>query len=189
MASLIERGLHFGLGSTLAFRRRELQAIGGFEAIVDYLADDYELGRRISEQGLKVQLSNTVVETHIPAYNLAEFAAHQLRWARTIRAARPGGYAGLLLTFTLPWAVAALLFARGCRWAWLLFASALLARVAVAVTSGRFVVEDRKTWRSLWLLPLRDFVVVPVWIGGLVGHKVLWRGKKFRLKDGKLRPL
>jgi ceramide glucosyltransferase len=188
-AYLIERGLHFGLGSTLAFRRRELQAIGGFEAIVDYLADDYELGRRISEQGLKVELSSTVVETHIPAYDLAQFISHQLRWARTIRASRPGGYAGLLLTFTLPWAVAELIFARGSRWAWFLFAAALLARMVVAITSCRFVLHDRKTLRSLWLLPLRDFVVVLVWIGGLVGKRVVWRGEKFSLACGKLRPL
>jgi len=188
-ADLIERGLHFGLGSTLAFRRRELQAIGGFEAIVDYLADDYELGRRIGERGFQVQLSSAVVETHIPGYNLGEFVSHQLRWARTIRASRPGGYAGLLLTFTLPWAVAALVFARGSRWAWFLLAAALLARLAVAVTTSRFIVEDRKTWHSLWLLPLRDFVVVLVWIGGLVGNQVVWRGKKFSLEGGKLRPL
>ena len=188
-ASLIERGLHFGLGSTLAFRRRELQAIGGFQAIVDYLADDYELGRRVSEQGLKVELSSAVVETHVPAYDLGEFLSHQLRWARTIRASRPGGYAGLLLTFTLPWAVAALLFARGSGWAWVLFAAAGLARMAVAITSCRFVLQDRKTLRSLWLLPLRDFVVVLVWIGGLVGNQVVWRGEKFALACGKLRPL
>lgn len=189
VASLIERGLHFGLGSTLAFRRRELQAIGGFEAIVDYLADDYELGRRISEQGLQVELSSAVVETHIPAYSLPEFISHQLRWARTIRASRPGGYAGLLLTFTLPWAAAALIFARGSRWAWFLLAAALLARIAVAITSRRFVLEDRKTFDSLWLLPLRDFVVVLVWFGGLVGNKVVWRGKQFSLECGRLRPL
>ena len=189
VASLMERGLHFGLGSTLAFRRRELQAIGGFEAVVDYLADDYELGRRISEQGLKVELSSTVVETHIPAYDLSEFISHQLRWARTIRASRPGGYTGLLLTFTLPWAVAVLVFARGSGWAWILFAAALLARIAVAITSCRLVVQDRKTFYSLWLLPLRDFIVVLVWAGGLVGNKVVWRGKKFSLESGKLRPL
>jgi len=189
VASLIERGLHFGLGSTLAFRRRELQAIGGFEAIVDYLADDYELGRRISEQGLKVELSSTVVETHIPGYSLAEFISHQLRWARTIRASRPGGYAGLLLTFTLPWALAALIFARGSGGAWFLLAAALLARIAVAITSCRLVLQDRKTFHSLWLLPVRDFVVVLVWIGGLVGNQVRWRGEKFSLECGKLRPL
>jgi ceramide glucosyltransferase len=188
-ASLIERGLDFGLGSTLAFRRRQLQAIGGFEAILDYLADDYELGHRIRRQGLKVELSRTIVETHIPAYDLAQFVSHQLRWARTIRTSRPGGYLGLLLTFTLPWAVAALIFARGSSWAWFLFAAALLVRMCVAFTTCRFVLEDRKTLHSLGLLPLRDFVAVLVWIGGLVGNHVVWRGKKFSLECGKLRPL
>jgi len=42
-ARFLEKGLRFGLGSTLAFRRRDLEAIGGFEALLDYLADDYEL--------------------------------------------------------------------------------------------------------------------------------------------------
>jgi len=188
-ASLIERGLNFGLGSTLAFRRRQLQAIGGFEAIVDYLADDYELGHRIARQGLKVELSRTIVETHIPAYDLAEFVSHQLRWARTIRTSRPGGYTGLLLTFTLPWAVAALIFARGSAWAWFLLAAALLVRMCVAVTTCRLVLQDRKTLHSLGLLPLRDFVAVLVWIGGLIGNHVVWRGERFSLEYGKLRPL
>ena len=40
--------MRYGLGATLAMRREALEGIGGFEAIVDYLADDYELGARIS---------------------------------------------------------------------------------------------------------------------------------------------
>src|SRR6202158_1468913 len=39
-ARFLERGLHFGLGSTLALRRGDLEAIGGFEVFLDYLADD-----------------------------------------------------------------------------------------------------------------------------------------------------
>src|SRR5579863_8931974 len=85
-ARQIEGGMRFGLGSTLAFRRQDLEAIGGFEAIVDYLADDYELGKRIAERNLKVMLSQSVVETYLPAYSVAGFFSHQLRWARTIRA-------------------------------------------------------------------------------------------------------
>ena len=94
-ANFIERGIRFGLGSTLAFRKRELDAIGGFEAIVDYLGDDYELGRCIAEKNLRVELSSAVVETHLPAYGFGGFFAHQLRWARTIRASRPRYVASL----------------------------------------------------------------------------------------------
>ena len=188
VASLIEGGLRFGLGSTLALRRKDLQAIDGFEALADYLADDYQLGRRIAESNLRVQLSRTSVETYLPAYDLSRFITHQLRWMRTIRASRPGGYAGLVMTFTLPWAILALLLARGAHWACLLFAAAILLRFAVAIISGRTVLRDRHLFRLLWLLPLRDLLTPFVWIGGLVGRKIIWRGKEFELRDGKLIP-
>jgi len=185
-ARQIESGLRFGLGSTLAFRRRELQAIGGFEAIVDYLADDYELGSRIAARSLKVKLSESVVETYLPAYNMAGFFSHQLRWARTIRASRAGGYAGLLFTFTLPWAVLTFILARGASWAWGLLVAALAVRVAMALVTSQLVLCDRGFLRWFWLLPFRDFLAVVVWLGGLVGRKIVWRGKAFDVKNGKL---
>ncbi len=120
-ARFLEKGLHFGLGSTLAFRRSDLEAIGGFEALLDYLADDYELGRRIAATGKRVELSAATVDTFLPAYTLRQFFRHQLRWSRTIRDARRWGYTGLLFTFGLPWALLTLLAAHGARWAWLLF--------------------------------------------------------------------
>jgi ceramide glucosyltransferase len=186
VASLIEGGLRFGLGSTLALRRNDLQAIEGFEALADYLADDYQLGRRIADRNLKVELSRTIVETYLPAYNFADFVTHQLRWMRTIRDSRPAGYAGLPITFTLPWAILALLLARGAHWASLLFAAAILLRFAVAIVSGRSVLRDRHLFRLLWLLPLRDLLAPFIWIGGLVGRKIIWRGKEFELRGGKL---
>jgi ceramide glucosyltransferase len=185
-ARQIEGGLHFGLGSTLAFRRRELEAIGGFEAIVDYLADDYELGKRIAEQGFKVSLSKAIVETFLPAYSFSDFFSHQLRWARTIRVSRPGGYVGLLITHTLPWAILTVLLARGAAWAWGVGLCATLLRFAMAVVIGVSVLRDKEVLRSFWLLPLRDLLAPLVWVGGLFGRKIVWRGEKFELNKGKL---
>jgi ceramide glucosyltransferase len=182
----IEGGMRFGLGSTLAFRRSDLEAIGGFEAIADYLADDYELGRRIAERGRRVELSNSVVETHLPAYDLAGFFHHQVRWARTIRTARPAGYAGLLLTFTLPWATLTLALAPYAPWGWVLAAIALVARLASAGVSGILVLRDKQVLHLLWLLPLRDFLAVAVWITGWMERKIVWRGLTFHIRDGKL---
>jgi ceramide glucosyltransferase len=186
-ARQIEGGLHFGLGSTLALRRKDLESIGGFESIVDYLADDYELGKRIAERGLKVELSNAIVDTFLPAYSFSGFISHQLRWARTIRASRPGGYAGLLVTYTLPWAILCLLLARGATWAWGLFAVAALLRLSMALVTGLSTLQDNKVVRSLWPLPIRDILAVVVWIGGLVGKKIVWRGEEFYLEHGKLK--
>src|ERR1700687_941211 len=185
-ARLLERGLHFGLGSTLAFRRRDLEAIGGFEALLDYLADDYELGRRITATGKRVELSAATVTTFLPAYTLWQFFRHQLRWSRTIRDARRWGYIGLLFTFGLPWALVTLLAAHGAAWAWLLFAMTFSARLAVGLVAAEVVLEDRRALGDLLLLPLRDLMAPLVWAASFMGNRIHWRGDVFDLKDGRL---
>jgi ceramide glucosyltransferase len=185
-ARQLEGGIRIGLGSTLAFRRADLEKIGGFAALVDYLADDYELGQRIVALGLKIHLSDVVVETHLPSYRLPEFFAHQLRWARGIRDARRGGYFGLIFTFGFMWALLALLASAGALWACGALALTLLLRLAVALLVSRSVLHDRNTAKSIWLVPLRDLIAVAIWIASLGGRTVTWRGDRFILKRGKL---
>ena len=185
-ARLIEKGLHFGLGSTLAFRRSDLQAIGGFESIVNYLADDYELGNRIAALGKRVELSEVVVDTFLPAYSLRQFFEHQLRWARSVRGARSWSYLGLILTFGLLWALLVLVAARGATWGWVLFAVTVAARLAVGLTSALAVLGDTQALRDLFLLPVRDLIAPVVWAIGLVGNRIFWRGEVFYLKNGRL---
>jgi len=187
-ACRLEGGLRFALGSTMAFRRQTLQAIGGLEPVADYLADDYQLGYRITQAGLRVELSECVVDHCLPAYSLRDFCRHQLRWARTIRGARPGGYAGLVLTFAIPWAALGILAARGAAWSWFLFLLALMLRLVVAWMSGYVALGDRQARRNLWLLPIRDLMAAPIWFASYMDRQVVWRGKKFELSDGKLRP-
>jgi ceramide glucosyltransferase len=185
-ARFIEKGLRFGLGSTLAFRRRDLEAIGGFEALLDYLADDYELGRRIASTGKKVELSAATVVTFLPAYTLRQFIHHQLRWSRTIRDARRWGYAGLLFTFGLPWALLTLLAARGAVWALALLALTFAVRMAVGFVAAIVALHDDQFVRYVLLLPLRDLIAPFVWAASFMGNRVHWRGDVFDLKDGRL---
>ncbi|MFY9741902.1 MAG: bacteriohopanetetrol glucosamine biosynthesis glycosyltransferase HpnI [Candidatus Sulfotelmatobacter sp.] len=185
-AQEVEDGIRFGLGSTLAFRRTDLNRIGGFESIVDYLADDYELGKRIAGLGLKIKLSDAVVETYLPPYRYRDFLAHQLRWARGVRDARPGGYFGLIFTFGIFWSLLALAASRGTLWSCGALALVLVLRFAVAFTVGGKVLRDRQVWKYFWLVPLRDLIGVGVWIVSLAGHTVTWRGQRFKLNDGRL---
>jgi ceramide glucosyltransferase len=185
-ARQLEGGMRFGLGSTLAFRRGDVQLIGGFESFADYLADDYELGRRIADLGLKVELSDVVVETVLPPYSVHNFLQHQLRWSRAIRDARVRGYVGLIFTFGLMWSVVTVILANGARWSWELFASVTFLRLLVALVIGRVVLADRQVLRNLWLFPLRDLTAVAVWITSFAGHTVSWRGDNFHLRNGKL---
>jgi ceramide glucosyltransferase len=185
-ARQIEGGIRFALGSTLAFRRADLEKIGGFTSFVDYLADDYELGRRIAELGLAVKLSDVVVETYLPSYRLREFFAHQLRWARGVRDARTGGYLGLMFTFGIMWSFLALAASRGALWACGALAITLFLRLAIALFVGRGVLRDRHILKYAWLIPVRDLVAAAIWLVSLGGHTVTWRGDRFRLHNGKL---
>lgn len=166
----------FGFGSTLAFRRADLEAIGGFEAIQDYVADDYQLGAKIHALGRRNLISKTVVATGLQSPTWNSVWKHQLRWARTIRVSRPAGYAGLPVTHATLWAtVAAICGFFG------LAAALLCIRLVVAVVSGWFLLRSRDALRRLWLVPFRDLYAVAVWAVALFGSEVEWRGLKLRL--------
>jgi ceramide glucosyltransferase len=188
-ARQVEGGVHFALGSTLAMSRPALAAIGGLRPLVDYLADDFELGYRISKAGFEVVLADIVVETHVPAYTFRGFFDHQLRWARSTRDSRPSGYVGLMLTYGLPWAIVSVLLSAGAWWSWLALAGAALLRLALALVVGVSVLHDKSVTGNLWLLPLRDLVAFAVWFASFADNKVHWRGEVFVLEGGKIRPL
>ena len=189
LSKMIEGGIRYGLGSTLAVRREALDRIGGLLPMVDYLADDYELGARVSASGYRVELSSEVVETAIPAYGWRGFIDHQLRWARTVRDARPWGYAGLIFTHGLAWAflnvVASGLSPLSL---WLLGLSFFL-RLTLAMMVGAEVLGDHQVLPNLWLLPLRDVIAMGLWAAGFAGDTIVWRGERFVVKGGKLGPV
>lgn len=186
-ARKLEGGIRFGLGSTLAMSREALDAIGGFAPLVDHLADDYELGARIAAKGYRVELIDEVVETAVPAYSFRQFFAHQLRWARGMRDVRRWGYAGVLFTFGLPWAILNLIAAGASLSSLALLSLVCAARVTLALAIGVGVLRDRQVLRDLWLLPLRDMAALVVWAWSYAGNTVVWRGQTFILQDGCLR--
>jgi len=166
--------------------RVALAKSGGLEPLVESLADDYEMGARIAAAGYRVELSAEVVETTVPAYSFSGFWDHQIRWARTVRDSRKLGYIGLGTTYALPWAVMACVASGFELWSFTLLSVVLLARVAVALSVGVGVLRDGQVLRDLWLLPLRDFFGLLFWVWSFADDTIVWRGERFRLKDGRL---
>jgi ceramide glucosyltransferase len=185
-ARKLEGGIRFGLGSTLAMSRVALAKAGGLEPLVESLADDYEMGARIAAAGYRVELSAEVVETSVPDYGFRGFWDHQIRWARTVRDSRKMGYIGLGTTYALPWALMACVASGFELWSFTLLSVVLLARVAVALSVGVGVLRDEQVLRDLWLLPLRDFFGLLFWVWSFADDTIVWRGERFRLKDGRL---
>ncbi len=185
-ARKLEGGIRFGLGSTLAMTRTALAAAGGLEPLTEFLADDYEMGKRIADAGFRVELSGERVETTVPGYDLGGFWHHQMRWARSTRDSRRLGYVGLGITYCVPWALLTVLASGGALWSFTLLTLALLARVAVALTVGVGILRDDQVLRDLWLLPLRDCFGLLFWLWSFAGDTVVWRGERFHLRNGRL---
>jgi ceramide glucosyltransferase len=186
LSKMIEDGLHYGLGSTLAVSRAALEKAGGLIGLVDQLADDYEMGARVDRAGYRVVLCSDVVETGVPAYRWQGFVDHQLRWMRTVRDARPGGYFGLIFTHGFAWALLNALASGVSPVSLWLFALSFFLRLSMAMMVGAAVLSDHQVIESLWLLPLRDVVQLGLWIAGFAGNTIVWRGERFVLKHGKL---
>ncbi len=187
LARMLEGEVNFGLGATLACKEPALTAMGGFAFLLNRLADDYDLGTGIKRAGFATALSRYVAETHAPDYDLQHFWKHQIRWNRTVRDARPAGYAGLIFTFGIWWALLAMVFSHGAMWAGLLFAAVLGMRYLMAIGAGGIVLNDQFLIRDLWLLPLRDAMSIVVWIASYFGKTVVWRGERFLLEKGEIK--
>ncbi len=180
--------MRFAMGATVALRRADLMRIGGFGALADYLADDYQLGARIAGLGLKVVLSDYVVKCVLGAEHFWNQWEREVRWMRCASVSRPWQYPGLLLSFATPLALT-LLLVSGPGWPaiQLLLGSLLLRWIVAWLISGRTGDLESQHW-LLWL-PLRDVLSALTWIVGGLGRRIAWRGEEFVLtSQGRMLP-
>jgi len=184
LVALQLEGLSFALGASMAVRREALDSIGGFHALVDYLADDYQLGNKIHRAGWRIALDDCFVESMMHAENLQNVLSRQLRWARTMRVSRPGGYLASGITLPFPALLLALLLAPTAGTG--LAAIVLLygTRAIITTLYSRLFVKDRLLPRWLWLIPLRDLLAFCTWALSFLGNHVTWRGSRFKLNPG-----
>jgi len=179
-------GVTFALGASVATTKGWLGKMGGYEALANFLADDYEIGNRVHKAGGKVLLSREAVWTMYPALHFGEFWEHQVRWARTVRLVRPTSFLGLIVTHGLPWAVAAALVAPNGRVAFAYLMAYLVLRLSMAWVAGVWGLGDEILRRKMWLIPLRDAVHFVVWLAGFTSNRVRWGGVEYVIKNGKM---
>jgi ceramide glucosyltransferase len=168
--------MRHAFGATLAFRRRALEGIGGFQAVGAYLADDYMLGERIATRGGRVVLSPYVVETRVVEESFAALFFHELRWSRTMRAVRPVGYFLATITYGFVWSALALAVS-GAAWPAVAVAGAhVTVRLAMHRAARRAL---RSPGARAWLLPVRDALSLVLWAAAFTGRTVRWGPHRF----------
>ncbi len=180
-------GMKFALGPTIAARRTVVRAIGGFNAVKDFLAEDFVLGKLAAENGYGVILSSYVIEHRIGSQTFAANMRHRLRWNRSTRRSRPWGYVGQVFTNPLP--LALILCAVRPEWLPALAAAAVL-RAGAGWAAAGLVLNDPLARRLWWLVPVQDVASFLAWIAGFFGNTILWRGRRYRVRpDGRFEPV
>lgn len=179
--------VRFALGATVAIKRTTLEAIGGFRAIKDKLADDYYIGKLAADRGWAVELSSSIVNTVAHEETFAEFWNHQLRWARTYRTTRPLSLA-TILTHGPFWALVLMVATGASGFAIKALILVLAMRLAMATLMLRKVLRVPELTRDIWLVPFKDLCMTGIWFASLLSNKVQWAGRHLEiLADGTLR--
>ncbi len=187
-ARLVERGVHFAVGPTIAARRRVVEEIGGWPRLSAYLAEDFVLGQFAAERGHGVILSSYVIEHRIGSQPWRANFAHRLRWNRSTRRSRPWGYVGQVFTNPLPLGLAAAAALPAWAAPVLITTAALRALSAWAVS--QLALRDPLCRRFWFLVPLQDLLSFVFWLAGFFGNTIEWRGRSYRLlRDGRFEPL
>ena len=170
------------LGPAMALRADVLRRIGGLERLADLLADDYELGRAVRQEGYRVCCPPLVIDHVFSETSLTEVFVHELRWARTVRLVEPGGYFGSVITHFLSLALIGVVLAGFGAPALTWLAGLVVFRLVQAGILLRLMAAD---WRAIWLVPIRDLLSFVVFVCGAFGNRVQWRGIRSKVaRDG-----
>jgi ceramide glucosyltransferase len=178
--------LDFMLGAVMATTKTRLAEIGGFESLVDYFCDDYELGNRLAAGGHRIALSQFPVSIVYPAETLLAAFRHQVRWNLSIRYSRPWGHLGLVFTQGLPWTVLAAFLAPSPQVAAAYVAGYAFLRGAMAWVVGASGMRDPLVRRKFWALPLRDAFAFFAWLASFFPQRIHWRDRQFIVRKKRL---
>lgn len=175
---------HPALGPTMALRRETLEAIGGFAAFADVLADDYEIGRAVRGLGLASIVPPFAITHCGGEASAGAMLRHELRWTRTIYTVDPLGFVGSGLTHCVPLATLGALLTGFAPLSLGALAAAVVARHVLAIR------VDRATRHAggplIWLFP-RDFLSFAVYLMTYFVNRVDWRGSRFSVaRDGRM---
>ena len=179
---------NFCFGATMVIKRGILEQIGGLDALVDYLADDYMLGKLVAGHGYKIKLSHFIVKNIIQEPDFRSMLSHELRWARTMRTVQPLGYIFTFLTDTLMLAfllaVTVFIETNLLIWPVVIICSVLLVRILFHLRVQTIL--DAHAAGTIWLVPARDFLTFFIRLMSYTGNRIEWKDKSFSVDNNGL---
>ncbi len=172
------------VGKSMLVERASLAGLGGFEYFKQFLAEDYVMGKRFSQNNLYVSTNSVWITNINTASTISEFCARISRWSKMRFHVEKAVYAGEQLSTPVGLALLSCLVlgANGLE----LLGWVLLYKIVLEYINF-FVVNklDRTKWRSIVLFPacvvLKDLIVFVIYFIPFFNAKVIWRGKHIRI--------
>lgn len=185
----VTRTAKFCIGASVAFRRSTLKDIGGFESLADYLVEDYEMGRRIWEQGKNAAVAPYAVETVVDLKSPSQWWNHQVYWDQNSCTVRPGALISTLIIRPIPFAFLFAVLRLADPLGLFVLAGAVALRTAITAGILGYGLGDREGLKSLLLLPFRDVAGLVSLIMAFTQKTTVWREKEYVLtRDGRMVP-
>jgi ceramide glucosyltransferase len=172
------------VGKSMLMRKSELAELGGFESMRDILAEDYLLGQRYHEAGYRVVLSCYPISTVNKQLTFTRFLARHMRWAQLRRWCALGPFCGEPLLYATPWLTAPLLAQESLSPSGWAYAFAMLVRIGSDGMLARSVTGSWPSITALALIPVKDTLLLGVWVIALCRRNVSWRGHQLRIGPG-----
>jgi ceramide glucosyltransferase len=173
-------------GATMAIRTEVLKEVGGLQPLGDYFVEDFELGRRVVNNGYQIIMLPYTVNMQVDLSSFSQWWRHQVYWDQNTKAVNPVGFIFTLLARGIPFALLYALL--GGAFGWLI----LVGSIAWRMTTGSInavLLKDAGSITKIWLLPFRDLAGLFVWMASLLKRRTYWRGKLYTLSRGKMVPV
>lgn len=166
------------VGKSMLMPVRALEAIGGFAAVRNLLAEDQVIGLKVRQAGYTIRLSHHVIDNVNQTRDLKWFLNRHSRWFKIRRRLALPAFlmepSTNLASIGLVWALSG---DSGIAWGGLLVLTGLgIARDALQTYWLR---GSLPKLQHLLLSPVKDLFLLPVWFDALVSRRVIWRGHRF----------